>query len=144
VYKGYAQAFPRGVVAGFGVVAFVAWGWAVGSSGWLAEVLWGKQVCTGFSFSIFFGVIIGLIGGDPNAIGTRLGVSITASVSINSCTGGLNLGIAAGVAGAIAWADKSCIFGPVVAIFECGAGASIGLTVYCCNYNVLTSENSCR
>ena len=114
------------------------------AAGQLLSILQGHQLCAGVAFKIVFGAIIGQVLGDPSAAMTRLGVTIEAGIYVSGCTGPLSVGISAGVAGAVVWAASHCFFGPNTGTFKCAYGVAIGLTVFCCTFNVLKTTSNCR
>ena len=114
------------------------------AAGQLLSILQGHQLCAGVAFKIVFGAIIGQVLGDPSAAMTRLGVTIEAGIYISGCTGPLSVGISAGVAGAVVWAASHCFFGANTGTFKCAYGVAIGLTVFCCTFNVLKTTSNCR
>lgn len=133
----------------FGCVFGVIFGRPAVGSSFLTDLLKGKRFCAGFGIKIVFGVVIGLVMGAPSVAMTRLGLSIEAGFSISSCTGALKLGISVGMAGSVIWLFTACIFGRWLVSggagkFNCAKGAGIGITVFCCNFNLLTGEESCR
>ena len=114
------------------------------AAGQLLSILQGHELCAGVAFKIVFGAIIGQVLGDPSAAMTRLGVTIEAGIYVSGCTGPLSVGISAGVAGAVVWAASHCFFGPNTGTFKCAYGVAIGLTVFCCTFNVLKTTSNCR
>ena len=130
--------------AQFGVVFGITVGAGLGASS-LLSMINGHQICVGVVFKIVFSAIIGHVVGDPGAAMTRAGVTIEAGITISGCSGALNVGISAGVAGAVVWASVTCVFGEsLLGYFKCAYGVAIGLTVFCCTFNVLQQTNNCR
>ena len=119
------------------------------AAGKLLSMMNGHQICVGVVFKIVFSAIIGLVVGDPSAAMVRAGITIEAGITISGCTGLLSIRIAAGIAGAVVWVSKACYFGATIGFtkfftFNCAYGRSAGLTVFCCQYTVLTQKNNCR
>lgn len=104
----------------------------------------GHQVCVGRTAKINFSVVVGWVPGQPDAAMFRVGVSIEASFNFNGCSGALNFSLGAGLIGAVIWKSTGCPFGPSLWIFNCVTGAALGLTVFCCNYNLLNGSSNCR
>jgi hypothetical protein len=134
--------------ATLGVVFGITVGGGIGA-GSLLSMINGHQICVGVVFKIVFSAIIGLVVGDPSAAMARAGVTIEAGITVSGCTGALNIGISAGIAGAVVHLSTSCIFGANLAAvgapnFKCAYGVAIGLTVFCCTFNVLNQQNNCR
>ena len=119
------------------------------AAGKLLSMMNGHQICVGVVFKIVFSAIIGLVVGDPSAAMVRAGITIEAGITISGCTGPLNVGISAGIAGAVVALSVACIFGGSLAAvgapnFKCAYGVAIGLTIFCCTFNVLQQTNNCR
>ena len=119
------------------------------AAGKLLSMMNGNQICVGVVFKIVFSAIIGFVLGDPSAAMVRAGITIEAGITISGCTGALNVGISAGIAGAVVALSVACIFGGSLAAvgapnFKCAYGVAIGLTIFCCTFNVLQQTNNCR
>ena len=140
---GYGKAvIVGGGVAGFGVVfgLMVSRGISMVELGSLMD---GYELCAGISFSLMLSVLIGYIMGMTGNM-VRAGVTIEAVVYISGCSGPLSLAISAGIAGALVTESIECMFGKALGPFGCVWALSVGLTVICCSYNVLTTDSNCR
>ena len=138
----YAKKFPS-PANNWGAVVGITASYGVGSNS-LKNILYGHGVCTGVGAKIAFGVVIGFVPGVPEAACFRVGVSIEASFSFNSCTGSLNLSLTAGGSGSILWAGTTCPFGTWLGPFKCANGLALGIGVICCTFNLLNGGSNCR
>jgi len=122
-----------GITASYGIAA-----------NFMQTILQGSQVCVGRAAKIAFSLVVGFCPGQPDAAMFRVGVSVEASFNFNGCSGALNFSLGAGLIGAVIWKSTGCPFGASLWIFNCVTGAALGLTVFCCNYNLLTGSSNCR
>ena len=146
----YAKKFPCNCAVASIIVAYGV------AANFMELILRGNAVCVGRAAKIAFAIVVGYVAGDPAAAMLRAGVSIEASFSWNGCTGALNLSLSAGIVGVIVWASSACPFGHwkmnppwpyplwMLSIFTCATGLAVGLTVFCCNFNLLTGSSNCR
>ena len=143
---GYAKKIMFSATLGCVVALTVSRGISAGN---LLSMMNGHQICVGVVFSISVGAIIGVVVGEPSAAMFRAGVAIDVSITVSGCTGALSIGINAGIAGIVVYASVACIFGATLAAvgapnFACGYALAVGLTVFCCTFNVLNQQSDCR
>ena len=140
---GYGRAvIVTGAVTGLGAVFSLNVSIGIGT-GQLEDLMRGNAICAGITFSLWLGVLIGWIAGMEGTM-FRAGITIEAVIYISGCSGGLDVAISSGLAGAVVWLSTQCRFGPKLGPFACVFALAGGLTVICCNYNVLTTESNCR
>ena len=77
-----------------------------------------------------------------------LGVGVSLSVSCTAAdTFGCKFGISVGAI-ATGWSEKQtdekCPFGPTLTGFKCKRSVGGTMLLFCCSYDLLTGENSCR
>jgi len=96
-----------------------------------------------WNLQLKFGVLVGLVVGEPAAIGFRVGVAVAAGFSFSTCSKSITLSLSASLSGAVSWASTACPFGPSLSVFRCAGGGVVGLTFFCCNIDLLTGDNDC-